>query len=95
MLTPSVDAAMRAGLRTQQLHHWLVTIEAIRLHAGETGELPESLRQLQPVPAWDDAIARQPFGYQRSTPNSATLTRATRYPDDPETTFQIELKRSK
>ena len=94
MLTPAVDAAMRAGLRTEQLHHWLITIEAIRLHAGETGELPESLDRLQPVPAWNDSIARRTFGYQRSTPNSARLTRVPRYRDDPATSFQIELKGS-
>ena len=95
MLMPAVDAARNAGRRTEQQRNWLMTIEAIRMHAAETGELPASLDQLRPVPVWPDTIANAPFGYQRSSTTQATITRAPRYPDDPDTTYRIQLKGTK
>ncbi len=92
MLTPAVNAARNAGRRTEQHRNWLLTIEALRMHAAQTGELPASLDHLRPVPAWSDTIANDAFTYGRSTPDQATLTRAPRYPDDPETTYRISLK---
>ena len=91
-LTPAVNAARQAGRRSEQFQNWLITIEALRMHAAQTGELPISLDHLLPVPAWRDTIAKAAFGYQRSTPDQATLTRAPRYPDDPDTTYRITLK---
>jgi hypothetical protein len=95
MLTPAVNAARTAGRRSEQMSNWLMTIEAIRMHAARTGELPASLHRLRPVPAWPDTIANEPFGYQRSTTHRATLTRAPRYPSDRDTTFQIQLRGTK
>ncbi len=91
MITPAVDAARRAGRRVQQTRNLLICIEALRMHAAENGELPVSIDKLRPVPAWEDAIAQKPFGYQRTSRLTATLTRQPRWPSDPETTFQIEL----
>lgn len=91
-LVPAVDAARNAGRRTEQQRNWLATIEALRMHAAENGELPTSLDNLRPVPAWQDAIALKPFGYQRSAPNRAALIRAPRFRGDTETTFTVELK---
>lgn len=92
LLVPAVDAAQRAGLRSQQQHHLLASIEALRMHAAQTGQLPETLQKLRPVPAWQDALARQPFEYKRTSPTEAILTRTARFPDDNETTFQIQLR---
>lgn len=92
MLMPAVEAARTAGLRGEQQHHLLTTIEAIRMHAAESGELPKSLDKLRPVPAWQDAIAAEPFSYQRHSQDSATISRAARYPNDQETTFYLKLR---
>jgi len=78
MLMPAVEAARTAGLRTEQQHHLIATFEAIRMHAAETNELPKSLTNLRPVPAWQDAISSEPFGYQRHSRDTATITRAAR-----------------
>jgi hypothetical protein len=93
LLTPAVDAARRAGRRTLQTRNLLSSIEAIRMHAAQKGELPKSIDNLRPVPAWRDAIALAPFGYHRTSPTTATLTRGERWPGDPESTIKIELKK--
>ncbi|MGI9474091.1 MAG: hypothetical protein ACR2NZ_21300 [Rubripirellula sp.] len=94
-LTPAVDAARNAGLRTEQQRNWLATIEALRMHAATNGMLPATLEDLRPVPTWRDAITLRPFGYQRSAPTRATLTRAPRFSGDTETSFTVELKGTK
>lgn len=91
MLRPAVDAARRAGRRTLQQRNFLISIEALRMYAAENGELPESIDKLRPVPFWDDGMALRPFGYNRTSPSTATLTRDKRWDSDPETTFRIEL----
>jgi hypothetical protein len=93
LLTPAVDAARRAGRRTEQTRNFVLSIEALRMHAAQSGELPDSLEQLRPVPCWTDAITLKPFGYHRTSPTTATITRGERFPDDPETSFQIVLQK--
>jgi hypothetical protein len=93
LLTPAVDVARRAGRRTLQERNFLSTIEAIRMHAAQQGELPKSIENLRPVPCWPDAIALSPFGYHRTSPTTATLTRGERWPGDSESIFQIELRK--
>lgn len=95
MLTPAVNAARLAGRRTHQQRNWLLTVEAIRIHAAREGELPSTIENLRPVPAWQDAISAKTFGYQRFSTNKASLTRAPRWNGDTETTFEIELKGTK
>jgi len=94
-LSPAVNAARAAGQRTHQQRNLLLTMESIRMHAADRGELPPSLEKMRPVPAWHDAIANRPFGYHRTSPTKATLTRAVRWQGDQETTFEIELKGTK
>ena len=94
-LTPGVVAARNAGRRTHQHRNLLITLEAIRMHAADTGELPATLDKLRPVPAWTDMVANEPFRYIRSSNRKATLIRAPRWSVDPETTLEIELKGSK
>ncbi len=91
MMTPAVDAARRAGQRTLQTRNLLISIEAIRMHAADAGELPKTINALRPVPCWNDGIALAPFGYQRTSATTATLTREERWPGDPETVFHLEL----
>ncbi|MFK8112215.1 MAG: hypothetical protein AB8B91_08420 [Rubripirellula sp.] len=92
MLTPAVDHARSIGLRSNQQRNYLLTLEALRMHAAIHGQLPATLDKLRPVPAWNDSLGNQPFGYQRSTPTTATLTRTPNWNHSSETTFQIELK---
>jgi hypothetical protein len=94
-LTPAVNAARSAGQRTHQQRNWLLTIEAIRMHAADDGELPVTIENMRPVPAWSDALANKSFGYHRSSATKATLTRAPRWNGDEETTIQIELRETK
>jgi hypothetical protein len=91
-LTPSVYSAHKSGLRGMQQYNFLLTLEALRMHAAETGELPKSIDALRPVPAWRDSLTQTNFGYQRTKPNSATITRHPRFKGDTETTFEIKLK---
>ena len=90
-LTPSLDSAHKSGLRSMQQYNFLLTLEALRMHAAEAGELPKSIDALRPVPAWRDSLTQTNFGYQRTKPNSATITRHPRFKGDTETTFEIKL----
>lgn len=90
-LQPAVGAARRAGRRTLQQRNLLISIEALRMHAAEKGELPETIDRLRPLPFWMDGISLTPFGYNRDSPTTATLTRGKRWPGDPNTVFKIEL----
>lgn len=90
-LYPAVDAVRRATVRLHQIHNFLCTIEAIRMHAAVDGSLPRSIELLHPVPVRDDTIARTQFGYHLRTPNHATMTRAPRHSKDLETTIQLRL----
>lgn len=95
MLTPAVNAARMAGRRTLQQRNWLMTVEAIRMHAARQGQVPKTIKNMRPVPAWQDAIAAKPFGYHRTSPTKATLTHAPRWNGDTETTLHIELRGTK
>ncbi|TWU46283.1 hypothetical protein Poly51_56790 [Rubripirellula tenax] len=90
-LTPSFQQYLY-NLRAYQHRSWLMTIEAIRMHADQTGELPATLEKLSPVPAWDDPIASGPFVYQRTDAEHATLTRASTSGNDVDLTVQLVLK---
>jgi|GEM_PF-1056768 len=91
VLMPAFDSARRAFQRGIQQQHLWMTIEALRMHAAQSSELPQSLDDLQPVPALFDAISQKPFGYERTSPTTATLTHAPRWPRDDENTLSIQL----
>ncbi|QDT11870.1 hypothetical protein [Planctomycetes bacterium K23_9] len=90
-LSPAVKAASRAGLRARQEKFFLMTVEAIRIHAAQSGVLPNQLSDLDSVPAMTDPLTLVPFEYLRTSDVGATLKRAARYPSDKQTTFQINL----
>jgi hypothetical protein len=92
LLAPAVEQAYQAGRRTIQQRNLLITLEALRMYAAQNQELPPTLDRLRPTPAWNDAVAMQPFGYQRTSATTATLTRAPRWRADSGTTIQIQLK---
>lgn len=91
-LNPDVSAAHAAGQRVRQQRNLLLTLEAIRMNAAAKNGLPQTLKNLRPVPTWNDAITSTSFGYQRTSATTATLERAKRWKSDKETKIQIELK---
>ena len=91
LLTPAVDAAHQASRRLRQTRNLLISIEALRLHAASAGGFPESTERLRPVPCWQDSIARKPFGYQRTSRTTATLTRSPRWANDTDFSLALEL----
>jgi hypothetical protein len=92
LLTPAMQAARSSGRRSEQYLNWLITIEALRMHAADRGELPMSLERLRPVPAWQDSMVGRPFEYTRKSTSEAVLTRAARVPNDSERTHLLLLK---
>ena len=91
LLMPAMRAANSASHRSVQQQHLWMTIEALRMHAAHRGELPQTLDDLQPVPALPDAISQKSFGYERTSPTTATLTHAPRWPGDDQNALSIEL----
>ena len=64
ILYPAVAQAKEAETRTLMTYNRLMTLEAIRMHAaGHNGNLPDSLADLDPVPALNDPYTGKPFGY--------------------------------
>ena len=57
-------------------HQRLMTVEALRMHAANhDGKLPESLDQLDPVPAMPDPYTGKQFGFRiESIDGRATVT---------------------
>lgn len=91
LLMPAMQAAQSAGTRTEQSVAFLATIEAIRMHAAEHGQLPASLENLQPVPALRDPATGAMFTYERTSETEARLERAFASPGQPDTVVRLEL----
>ncbi|MCO8124688.1 hypothetical protein NHH03_23315 [Stieleria sp. TO1_6] len=91
-LLPAVDQAFAAATEARQRHHRLISLEALRLHAGQTGELPESIQNLSPVPAWDDSLSETPFEYVRKSATHATLSRARGLRNQDDLVVEIHLQ---
>jgi len=73
LLYPAVLQAKEAEVRTEMAYHRLMTLEALRMHAANhDGQLPETLDQLDPVPAWNDPYTGKPFEYQRQSVDGQT-----------------------
>jgi hypothetical protein len=73
LLLPSITQAVRAQYRNQQSVDALLAVEAIRTYAHEhAGQLPDTLVDLQPLPALPDPATGQPWAYQAG--ETATLT---------------------
>ncbi|WP_153558448.1 hypothetical protein [Roseimaritima sediminicola] len=91
-LMPAIRAANSASLRMQQTIARMATVEAIRDYAATHGQLPESLDDLQNLPAWPDPVAGGPFGYERRSPTEAQLTSRPARQGAPDTTIILQLQ---
>ena len=72
MIMPATMQVKRAEIRGPRQFAVLQAIEAIRLHAAATGDLPKSLASITVVPVPPNPIDRQPFPYSLSG-HTATL----------------------
>ena len=77
-MLPATTQVMSADLRSRNRMVALRTIEAIRLHLGETGELPESLDQIKIVPIPNNVYSGKPMYYTK-TAQGATLIELGRF----------------
>ncbi len=76
VLFPAISQAYEAEIRRLLTHQRLMTVEALRMHAANhDGKLPESLDQLDPVPAMPDPYTGKQFGFRiESIDGRATVT---------------------
>jgi hypothetical protein len=64
MFLPALDAARTAQERAGWQLDGIRTVEAIRMHAAETGELPKSLDEIKVVPAPINRVTGKPYAYR-------------------------------
>jgi hypothetical protein len=64
LLLPALSAARNAQVRLDWQLNALQTIEAIRMHAAETGELPKSLDEIKVVPVPMSPLSGKPYDYR-------------------------------
>lgn len=76
ILYPAVAQAKDAETRTVMAFNRLMTLEALRMYAAANdGAVPESLNELDPVPAMPDPYTNRAFGYRVERPDgTATVT---------------------
>lgn len=61
---PALKAARSAAMRQEREFAALRLIEALRMHAAETGDLPKALGEVKCVPVPLNPATNQPFAYQ-------------------------------
>ncbi|TWT87699.1 hypothetical protein Mal64_32420 [Pseudobythopirellula maris] len=66
LLLPASTAARTVEVRTARRLAVLRLIEALRMHAAETGSLPDSLDEVSVVPVPENPATGEPFDYQLS-----------------------------
>ncbi|WP_164101216.1 hypothetical protein [Candidatus Laterigemmans baculatus] len=91
LLAPAVEAAHAASVQTEQTAAFSATIEALRMHAAEHGQFPESLENLKPVPAIPDPATGEHFGYEKISDTEAKLERVP-VGGQPDPTLRLELR---
>lgn len=65
-LSPATAKVDHAQLRTERQFDLLQTIEAIRLHAAETGQWPDKPADIKLVPVPNDPATGKPFEFKRN-----------------------------
>ena len=65
LLLPAVQAVKTAQMRTHWQTNAIRTIEALRMHAAETGEFPESLDDVNVAPVPKNPITEAHYTYRR------------------------------
>jgi hypothetical protein len=74
LLLPAVEGVRHAEIRIARNFAALQAIEALRMHAAETGKLPATLAEVTVVPVPLNPANSQPFAYQYDAiSNTATL----------------------
>jgi hypothetical protein len=74
MLLPAIEGVRHAEIRIARNFAALQAIEALRMHAAQTGELPASLAEVSIVPVPINPATQQPFDYRYDAANkTATL----------------------
>ena len=64
ILSPAIQAAWTAQMRLEWQMSSLRVVEALRMHAAETGKFPASLDDVQVVPVPKNPITEQPYIYR-------------------------------
>ncbi len=64
LLLPAIQAARTAQMRLQWQMNSLRVVEALRMHAAETGKFPASLDDVKVVPVPKNPITEQPYVYR-------------------------------
>lgn len=64
MILPAIQQVRQADMRVQRDIDALRLIEALRMHASETGSFPASLDEIKAVPIPDNPATGKPFQYQ-------------------------------
>ncbi len=73
LLMPAVAQADEAMKRVEMNYNRLMTLEALRMHVAVHGQLPESLSDLDPVPAMPDPYTGELFEYQKESTAMGTV----------------------
>jgi hypothetical protein len=73
MILPAVDKVHFSTARTERRIAQMRTVEALRLHAAETGRFPAKLSDITIVPIPDDPLTSKPFEYERTSNGKALL----------------------
>ncbi len=64
LLMPSVNSVRDAGMRLEWQLNGIQTVEAIRMHAAETGKLPATLEEITIVPVPLNPLTEKPYAYR-------------------------------
>ncbi len=64
LLLPALQPARNAEVRIESQLNSLLVIEAVRMHAAETGKLPATLKEIAVVPVPENPVTQQPFQYR-------------------------------
>lgn len=92
LVFPGIEPAIKAGDRVVTKRNQLITLEAIRAYAAANeNKLPESLDDLEPVPAWRQAGSGEAFRYKRVSEREAVLQRERYWPHDEDAELQLIL----
>ncbi|HEX5102474.1 MAG TPA: hypothetical protein VFV87_01600 [Pirellulaceae bacterium] len=90
LLLPAVEGVRHAEIRIARNFAALQAIEAMRMHAAETGKLPATLSEVTVVPVPDNPATSEPFPYQY---DAATNTATLEVPASPGQQARHEAKR--
>ncbi|MCA9128963.1 MAG: hypothetical protein KDB22_17875 [Planctomycetales bacterium] len=92
MLLPAIQALQSAVLRSEMTHKRLMFVEALRAHAAFHNELPQTMSDLDVLPAPLNPQTSKPFQYDRLAPNRARIVNLPTYSADRQTETNVNLR---